>query len=172
MLESAVIGEKFLKHVASRPSGLVACSVGAAFEAWFHVEIAYMLLTEGLASVRFGYDYSDSRQKADLACEGEWGLSVVEIKCFVRGADANKMQTWPEQLNRLLKFVQKGDAAQGLAISTYFGYKEEKMADLISKFHPLPWRRFGPRKFFENAPLQIVVGSVTLADVSARHEVQ
>jgi hypothetical protein len=172
MLESAVVGEEFLKHVASRPSGLVACSVSAACEAWFQVELAHMLLTRGLDSVRFGYDYPDSRQKADLACEGEWGLSVFEIKCFVRGADANKLHAWPEQLNRLVRLVQKGDAAQGLAVSTYFGYKEEKMADLISRFHPLPWRRFGPRKFFENAPLQMAVGSVILADVGPRHEVQ
>lgn len=172
MLESALVGEDFLKHVASRPSGLVACSEGAAFGAWFQVELAHMLRANGLNSVRFGYDYPGSRQKADLACEGEWGLSVFEIKCFVRGADANKMQTWPEQLNRLLKLVQKGDAAQGLAVSTYFGYKEERMVDLSARFYPLPWKRFGPRKFFHNAPLQIVVGSVTLADVSARHEIQ
>ena len=172
MLESDLVGEEFLRHVASRPSGLVACSVRSAFEAWFQVELAHMLLTKGLGSVRFGYDYPDSRQKADLACEGERGLSVFELKCFVRGADANKMQTWPDQLNRLLSLVQKGGAAQGLAVSTYFEYKQEKMADVISRFHHLPWRRLGPRKFFENAPLYMVVGSVTLADVSPRDEVQ
>ncbi len=172
MLESAAVGEEFLKHVASRPSGLVACSVSAACEAWFQVELAHMLLTKGLDSVRFGYDYPHSRGKADLACEGEWGISVFELKCFVRGADANKMLKWHEQLKRLVNLVQNRYAAQGIAVSTYYGYSEEKMADLTSRFHPLPWRCFGPRRFFENAPLQMVFGSVIFADVSPQDEVQ
>jgi hypothetical protein len=172
MLEPGLVAEEFLRHVATSPAGFVACSVGVAFEAWFQVELAHMPHTKGVGSVRFGYDYPHTRCKADLACESEEGISVFELKCFVRGADANKLQTWPEQLCRLLKLIQKGDAAQGWAVSTYFGYEEGKMVDLISKFHPLPWRVFGPRKFFEDAPLQMVIGSVTLAKVSARDEIQ
>src|SRR5208282_6440968 len=124
MLEPDSVAEEFLSHVATRPSGFVACSVGAAFEAWFQVELAHMLHTKGLGSVRFGYDYPHSRGKADLACEGEWGISVFELKCFVRGADANKMLKWPEQLKRLVNLVQNRYAAQGIAVSTYFGYSE------------------------------------------------
>jgi hypothetical protein len=172
MLQSELIGEEFLRHVATRPSGFVVCSAGAAFEAWFQVELAHMLLMKGLNSVRFGYDYPDSRQKADLAVEAEWGPSVIELKCFVRGADANKMKTWPSQLNRLLNLVESGGAAQGMAVSTYFGYSEQKTADLIFKFHPSPWRHFGPRRFYENAPLRLVVGTVTPLDVSPSNEVQ
>lgn len=167
-----MLGQNFLRHVATRPSGLVACSVGVASEAWFRVEIAHMLLMAGLAGIRFGYDYPASRQKGDLACVSDGGLSVFELKCFVRGSDANKMQNWPEQVARLLDLVRKGTAKQGLAVSTYFGYTEEKMAVLISNFHPPPWRRFGPRRFFENAPLQLVVGSVTPADLGPPYEVQ
>ena len=171
MLESDLVAEEFLRHVATSPAGFVACSVRAAFEAWFQVELVHMLDTKGWGFVRFGYDYPHTRGRADLSCESEAGISVFELKCFVRGADANKLQTWPEQLSRLLKLIQTGDAERGLAISTYFGYKEPKMVDLISEFHPLPWRVFGPRKFFENAPLQLVVGSVTLVNVSAQDEI-
>ena len=172
MLEPELVAEEFLRHVATRPSGFVACSVGAAFETWFQVELAYMLHAKGLGSVQFGYDYPHSRSKADLACEGGGAISVFELKCFVRGADANKMLKWPEQLIRLVDLVKNRHAAQGLAVSTYYGYSEEKMTDLTLRFFSSPWRRFGPRKFLENAPLQMVLGSVTFADVSRRDEVQ
>jgi hypothetical protein len=172
MLEIDTVAEEFLRHVVTRPSGLVACSVGAAFESWFQVELAHMLHMKGLGTVRFGYDYPNSRCKADLACECERGISVFEIKCFVHGADANKMQKWPEQLARLVDLVKDRYAEQGIAVSTYYGYSEQRTMDLATRFHQKPWRSFGPRKFLENAPLRVVAGSVTTADVSPQNEIQ
>ena len=82
------------------------------------------------------------------------------------------MKTWPSQLDRLINLVEKGNAAQGIAVSTFFGYSEEKTADLTLKFHPSPWRHFGPRRFFQDAPLSLAVGTVTPRLVSQSNEVQ
>jgi hypothetical protein len=97
---------------------------------------------------------------------------VFEIKCFVRGADANKMQKWPEQLSRLLDLVRDRDAVQGIAVSTFYGYPQRKLMELISRFHPSPWAKFGPRKFFENSSLELVFAVVTSANVSPQNEIQ
>jgi hypothetical protein len=113
----------------------------------------------GLDSVQFGYDYSNTRGKADLAVKGKWGLSVIEIKCFVQGADSKKMEDWPRQLKRLLSLIEDGVAAQGVAVSTYLGYSEKKTSDLVSRFYPLPWSHSGLLKFREDAPLRLVVAT-------------
>jgi hypothetical protein len=64
-----------------------------------------------------------------LAVKGNWGLSIVEIKCFVQGADSKKMEDWPLQLKRLLNLVENRVVAQGVAVSTCFGYSERKTSE-------------------------------------------
>jgi hypothetical protein len=161
MLQAKSLAEDFAKHVAGCPSGIIACNVGAAAEAWFQVELAHLLVRAGLDSVHFGYDYPNSREKADLAVKGKWGLSVIEIKCFVQGADSKKMATWPLQLKRLLNLVENGVAAQGVAVSTYYGYSEKKTSDLLFRFYPVPWSHSGAVRFIEDAPLQLVVATAS-----------
>ena len=161
MLQAKSLAEEFAKHVAGCPSGIIACTVGAAVEAWFQVELAHLLVRAGMDSVRFGYDYPNTREKADLAVKGKWGLSVIEIKCFVQGADSNKMDTWPRQLKRLLHPAENGVAAQGVAVSTYFGYSEKRTSDLVSRFYPIPWSHSGPLRFLADAPLRLVVATVS-----------
>ena len=71
------------------------------------------------------------------------------------------MATWPLQLKRLLNLVENGVAAQGVAVSTYFGYSEKKTSDLLSKFYPVPWSHSDPMRFIEDAPLQLVVAAAS-----------
>ncbi len=84
------------------------------------------------------YDCPNNRKKADLAVKGNWGLSIIELKCFVVGADSRKMEDWPLQLKRLVNLVENGVAAQGVAVSTCFGYSEKKTSDLVSRFYAPP----------------------------------
>ncbi len=114
--------------------------------------------------VRLDYDYPETRQKADLAVKGSWGLSVFELKCFVHGADSQEMDDWPVQLKRLLHLVEHDEAAQSVAVATYSGYSEKRIPELISRSYPLPWRHAGPLRFFEAKPLQLVVATFSKAD--------
>ena len=161
MLQAKTLAEEFAKHVVGCPSSIVACNVRAAVEGWFRVELAHLLLKAGVDSVDFCYDYPNTRKKADLAVKGNWGLSIIELKCFVQGADSRKMEDWPLQLMRLLSLVENGVVAQGVAVSTYLGYSESKTSDLLSKFYPVPWRHSGPVRFMEDAPLQLVVAAAS-----------
>ena len=160
MLDTEILAGDFTNHVASCPSGRVACSVGVAVESWFHVELAHLLLSSGqFESVRFSYDYPGTRQKADLAVTSEQGLVVLEFKCFVQGADSNKILRWPRQLQRLVELVEKGDAAQGVALSTFYGYPKDRVIEFVRRFHPSPWTHSRPRKFLASAPLELVVAT-------------
>jgi hypothetical protein len=161
MLQAKSLAEEFVKHVAGCPSSIVACNVQAAVEGWFKVELAHLLLKAGVDSVDFCYDYPNIRKKADLAVKASWELSIIEIKCFVRGADSKKMEDWPLQLKRLLNLVENGVAAQGVAVSTYFGYAEKRVSDLVSSFYAPPWSLAGPVRIIQGAPLQLVVATVS-----------
>jgi hypothetical protein len=79
----------------------------------------------------------------------------------VQGADSKKLETWPLQLKRLLNLIENGVAAQGVAVSTYFGYAERRVSDLVSRFYAPPWSVAGPVRFLKGAPLQLVVATVS-----------
>jgi hypothetical protein len=161
MLEAKNLAEELAKHVASCPSGIMVCNVGAAVEGWFKVELAQLLAKAAVDSVNFCYDYPNTREKADLAAKGSWGLSIVEIKCFVQGADSQKMKDWPLQPKRLLNLVQNDVVAQGVAASTYFGYSEKRISGFLSRFYPAPWSYWGPVPFIVDAPLQLVMATAS-----------
>ncbi|MGH9403770.1 MAG: hypothetical protein ACRD2P_16915 [Terriglobia bacterium] len=168
MLDAAKFAEEFVTHVRQCPSGIVACSGCAAFESWFLVELAQMMSASNrFDTIRFSYNYPESRGKADLMAEIREHRIVFELKCFVLGADSNKLKAWPEQIERLSHLLRDGHTRQCVAISTFSRYKREKLAGLLKSFHPLPWKVAGPYKFFESedAPLQLVVATVNTEQV-------
>lgn len=176
MLNAESLSQDFSAHVERCPSGIFACSVRAAFEAWFQVELAFMLSSSGrFESVETGYDYPDGG-KGDLQAKDQHGLIVFELKCFVCGADANKKRTWPGQLARLSRVVEEEEqaASQGVAVSTYFGYDDKALSRLVNGFHPPPWDRdrVGPRTLFADAPLQFVIATVIRQSKGNVDEVQ
>jgi hypothetical protein len=156
VFDAEALAQQFAAHVFGCPSGIVACSVRAAVESWFQVELAHMMFKSGrFDSVQFGYDYP-AGGKADLAAESDEGLFVFELKCFVQGADARKNETWPSQLGRLAQLVDRGVAWQGVALSTYFGYSPERVDRFDKRFHPSPWISSGRLRVIESAPLQLI----------------
>ena len=165
MLQAQGLAEDFTKHVVGCPSGIIVCSGRAAVEAWFKVELAYLLLRSGrFNSVWLDFNYPGTGGKADLAAEAPGRLIVFELKCFVQGADSTKMKKWPAQLERLLHLVQSGEAAQGVALATYFGYPEKKTGELVTKSYAPPWSYVGSLKFYEDKPLQLVVATFSQTD--------
>ena len=85
MLQAELLAQEFLTHVATRPSGYTACSVAAAFEAWFQVESAHMLLAKGLDCVRVGYDHPDSRQKRIWLSKVSGGFQSSSLSALSEG---------------------------------------------------------------------------------------
>lgn len=136
----------------------MVCSVGVAFESWFQVELAQMLASRAeFETIRFVYYYPGTRQKADLSVGGKDGRVVFEMKCFVQGADANKVKNWPSQLRMLAELVERGGVCQGVALSTFFGYSPRKTVELVSRFYPSPRSYFRPRPFFDDKLLQLAI---------------
>lgn len=55
MFIAQALAREFVAHVTGCPSGIIACSARAAFESWFQVELASMLLKSNrFDSVQFG----------------------------------------------------------------------------------------------------------------------
>jgi len=170
MFAAQALAEEFTTHVRGCRSGIVACSARTAVESWFQVELACMMLSSSRCeSVEFGYDYPN-RGKADLAATCENGVVVIEIKCFVSGADSNKLDKWPQQLGRLQQLIVAGRASQGVAVSTFYGYGADKVSRLVRQFHPSPWDASTPSMFFDQAKLQLVVATLSQR-TSSVHEV-
>ena len=161
MLHGETLAREFAHHVAACPSGIMACTVRMAVESWFQMELASMLSKSPYAgSVVCGWHYPGTREKADLVARIADRRIVFELKCFVKGADANKLDKWPGQLSRLAKLIGRGDAPKGVAVSTFHGYGNERVAHFIEQFYPAPWNTAGPVNFFDDAPLQLVVATV------------
>ena len=56
--------------------------------------------------------------------------------------------------------VGKGEANQGIAFCTFFGYSKNKLATLLGHFFDDARRVTSPRPIIEVAPLKFVVASV------------
>lgn len=162
MIDAGEFANQFLKHVRSCPSGRIACGFGTAFESWFRVELAMMIvMLDSFDRLGFGYTYPGSKEKADLVVESEEHRIVFELKSFVRRADAQKLKVWPQQ-DRLHRLITEGHAQQGVAIATFFGYGKETLSHLFSKFYLSPWVVAGPYRFYdeEETPLQFMLATI------------
>ncbi len=53
--------------------------------------------------------------------------------------------------------VGKGEANQGIAFCTFFGYSKNKLATLLDHFFDDAWRVTSPRPIIEIAPLKFIV---------------
>ncbi len=161
MLHAETLANEFVHHVAACPSGLMACTVRMAVESWLQIELASMLSKSPYAgSIVCDWHYPGTREKADLVARIADRQIVFELKCFVKGADAKKLEKWPGQLSRLAKLIERGDAPQGVAVSTFHGYGNDRVACFIKQFYPTPWIAAGLLNFFDDAPLQLVVATV------------
>jgi hypothetical protein len=118
-----------------------------------------------------GYDHPRGG-KADLQATDSEGLIVFEITVSFYGADANKKEKWPGQLERLRTLVEKGHAEQGVAFSTCSGYGDDALSCLTGRLRPPRWNRVGPSKLLETAPLKLFVATLNGGVRSRPNEVQ
>lgn len=92
-------------------------------EGWFQVEFTSMLVQSGWKAIP-GYSYPQRRLAADVGVLlQDQSLVLVEMKCFVHGADQNKREHFPKQLQQLRACVEEGSLVEGIAIATFSGYK-------------------------------------------------
>lgn len=86
---------------------------------------------------------------------------VLELKCFVAGADANKKGSYPSQTKRLEELVMTHAVQQALAVTTFHGYSETQMRNYMSAFfQSASWKIAGPSKIIERYPLHMAVASI------------
>ena len=139
---------EFMSHIATCRSKVFVLNQVAAFESWFQVELAYVLLQAGHGELNTNYTYPGTKRKADLQVLAKLGSVVFELKCFVAHQDANKTVAFPQQLQRLRQVVVDGRARQGIAIVTFIGYSDKATLDWFMKLFPkAEWGSRALRRF-------------------------
>jgi hypothetical protein len=162
---------KFSNHVKSCRSRTFVCSEGAAFESWFRVEINPVLWDLGYKSesIFTNWTYPDSGGKADLCVETSKGDIIFELKCFVRGQDAEKINKYPNQLKRLERLITDPSDSddrvtiQVISFITFIGYNKEQLEKLVRKLflEKTIWQTVGPNPLIKDSKLLIMIGSIT-----------
>lgn len=143
------------------PSAPLVCTKPVAAESWFRIELVQPLLAIGipLENIDFNYAYPD-RKKADLAVLTPDSSVVIELKCFVCKADANKIAEFPKQLLRLEAVVEGRRAMQSLTFCTFCDYGDRRVSTLCTQFFGAKWDTWGPRTLLEGSPLKFSLASI------------
>jgi hypothetical protein len=152
------LGPSFAEHAASCASSRILCKVHVAFEAWIRLELAQVL--QHLGNISFDCAYGGSACKGDLLLDVDGQRVGFELKSFVNGADANKFDKFPRQLELLKSEVLGGGIAQGVAICTFVGYRDTKMALLCQKWFPQPWETTSLLSIHADQPLRLTLASI------------
>ena len=84
---------------------------------------------------------------------------MMELKCFVKGADANKLKDFPSQVKRLESAVQHRAVSQGIVFCTFIGYQEKRVAELIASFFDPSWQVTHQRPILDGTSLKFIVAS-------------
>lgn len=160
---------KHVKHEVSCKSAWFVCNFPSSFESWFRVELCPVLFWKlRFKDIDFNYaypDYPDSRYKADICVSKrpDGGDIVFELKSFVYGQDANKMEKYPEQIKRLEKLIGYPSVLQVITFTTFIGYPNkafmESYMDIF--FADAPWKILGPCKLIKKYPLYVAITSMT-----------
>ena len=154
---------EFMSHIATCPAKVFVLNQVAAFESWFQVELAHVLLQSGYGELNTNYAYPDTKQKADLQVLAKLGSVVFELKCFVAHQDANKIYTFPQQLQRLKQLFLAKQACQGIAIATFIGYSDEVTHKRFNKLFPETEWEFRSLRKFEGHRLWVGIASTCSA---------
>jgi hypothetical protein len=163
MIDAKELLRKLSSHVASCKSSSFLCSVHAAFESWFRVELVPVLqeLQYPSSSIETNYTYPNSNDKADLCVRDILGDIIFELKSFVHGQDSNKKQKYPSQIKKLEKLIANHSVLQVLALTTFIGYSETQMANYTEHFFASgSWNVLGPLRLVKQYPLHIAIASI------------
>jgi hypothetical protein len=160
--------KKFSNHVKSCKSKYFVCSTHASFESWFRVELNPVLWQLGYKSesIRTNWTYPDSRGKADLCVKTSKGDIIFELKSFVEGQDAKKINSYPNQLKRLENLLSGSSGSgiiQVIAFITFIDYDVEQLKRIVKILFPekTRWQTRDATPLIKNYPLRIMIGSIT-----------
>ncbi len=161
MIEVRKLADCFVAHAAKLRSAPIVCCVRVAAESWFRVELVPALIDSGfsLEGISFDFTHPGTTKKADLLVETPKYISVLELKSFVSGADANNIRDFPAQLQRLMSLVRSEQITQGVAFCTFMGYGTRRLSTLLSKFFSDSWERSRPTEILPDTPLKLVLAS-------------
>ena len=161
----------FVRYMEVHPASTLVASRDTAFEGWFRVELAATLVTIGVPcnEIDFRCPLPASAEKADLMLSGPQKIAI-ELKCFVAGADAHKLDAFPKQISQLSEHVRDGHFAQVIGFATMYGYSERRSKTIRASFFPSTWNVVGPFPVVQGLPLEFLVGergSVPSLDASS-----
>lgn len=148
----------FLEKIRKQPAASLIASESTCFESWFRAELAVALLGQGILreTIAFNYAYPRARRlRADLAV----GARIVfELKCFSYGADANKIQEFPRQVQLLEDHTGNGEMDQAVCFASFFGYTPQRLQMLCDRFWPSTsgWKVLGPSILVPNEKMTVV----------------
>ncbi len=153
------------KYVSTCTSARFLCTKQASFESWFRVELVPVLVELGVdyETVSPDYTYPGTRYKADLVCSGKGGRTLIELKSFVSGQDANKKDRYPDQIERLRSLLdQDASIEQVITFTTFQGYSPRQITTLIGRlFDPSQWSMVGPISVIDEYPsLQLLIAGI------------
>jgi hypothetical protein len=161
--------QKFSNHLSSCKSAPFVCTLHAAFESWFRIELIPVLVELQYLpnSIETNYTYPDSRDKADICVRTQQGIIVFELKPFVSGQDANKKREYPSQIKRLENLIGNPNTLQVVTFTTFIGYSETTMKNYVSLFFTNnSWNILGPTKLIDKYQLYVVITSMTKQEKS------
>ena len=124
-LDLEALAQGISNHVSTCPPARFLCTTQASFESWFRVELVPVLMEMGIDfdAISPDYTYPGTHYKADLVYSGVGGRTILELKSFVSGQDANKQDRYPVQIERLRSLLaQEASIAQVITFTTFQGY--------------------------------------------------
>lgn len=156
-IEAETLGTEFAEYLRRLP-GLGCFQRWPRFSAenWFQVEL-WVHLTQKGAAVVPGPPIPGGKTKADLALRGGTRITtLIEMKCFVQAADANKSSTFPGQLDRLEQLVQDGGVDQAVAVATFSDYGPQALDTKIAqKMERTVWTTGGRQRLTDRMVLVV-----------------
>jgi hypothetical protein len=167
MLNGRELLDRFLAHVATlRSTGFVAQHLFAC-EGWFRVELIPALVDAGvhIDCITSDYKYQGSRAKADLAivaANGGRTEVVFELKHLVQFADANKKQSLPVQVERLIGLVRQGVVNQGVMFMAFSYLSNSQPARIISNSFQKKagWLVVGPEPLLPGSLTTVAIATI------------
>ncbi len=130
-----ILTKTFQEHATSlKSTRLVVNEWRTTFESWFRVELVQAMIDGNMidpVDVVYNFVYPmDRTKKADICLRRQMAF---ELKCFCCNADANKKQSFPNQINLLEHHVAGGQLVQGICFLTLQGYSLDQQKSLVDR---------------------------------------
>ena len=130
-----ILTKTFQEHAISlKSTRLVVNEWRTTFESWFRVELVQAMIDGSMIDPRdvvYNFVYlMDRTKKVDICLRRQ---IAFELKCFCCNADANKKQSFPNQIKLLEDHVAGGQLVQGICFLTLQGYSFDQQKSLVDR---------------------------------------